>query len=87
MKVHTDMLAVLNHHFIEQLGVDLILRFYTGENFIDCGFDGNHQLFFPPKKLLLLGHTGQKRLLGFDGRILFPSLRKVFFFGHLPREV
>ena len=87
MKVHTDMLAVLNHHFIEQLGVDLILRFYAGENFINCVFDGNHQLLFLPKKLLLLGHTGQERLLGFDGRILFFPLRKVFLFGHLPREV
>lgn len=87
MKVHTDMLAVLNHHFIEQLGIDLILRFYAGENFIDCGFDGNHQLLFPLKKLFLLGHTGQKHLLSFDSRILFFSLRKVFLFGHLPREV
>lgn len=87
MKVHVDMFAVLYHHFIEQLCVDLILRFYTGENFIDCGFDGNHQLFFPPKKLLLLGHTGQECLLGFDGRILFFPLRKVLLFGHLPREV
>uniref|UniRef100_UPI0040290AE2 hypothetical protein n=1 Tax=Faecousia sp. TaxID=2952921 RepID=UPI0040290AE2 len=87
MKVHTDMLAVLNHHFIEQLGIGLVLRFYAGEDFIDCGFDGNHQLLFPLTKLLLLGHTGQELLLGFDSRILFSSLRKVFLFGHLPREV
>ena len=81
------MFAVLYHHFIEQLGVDLILRFYTGEDFIDCGFDGNHQLLFPPKELLLLGHTGQECLLGFDSRILFFSLCKVLLFGYLPGEV
>ena len=81
------MLAVLNHHFIEQLGIGLVLRFYAGENFIDCGFDGNHQLLFPMTKLLLMGHTGQERLLGFDGSILFFPLRKVLLFGNLPREV
>ena len=85
MKVHTDMLAVLNHHFIEQLGIGLVLRFYAGENLIDCGFDGNLQLLFPMTKLLLMRHIGQELLLGFDGSILFFPLRKVLLFGHLPR--
>lgn len=81
------MLAVLNHHFIEQLGIDLVLCFYAGEDFVDCVFDGNQQLILPLKKLFLLEHTGQERLLDFDGSILFPTLRKVILLGHLPGEV
>ena len=39
MKIDADMSAVLYHHFFEQLGVNLVLRFYAGEDIIDCGFD------------------------------------------------